>query len=100
MSIMTKAAAVLALGAVVTLVSNAALANTKGPSGPVRHGGGGVGGQAGHNPHNPNGHRPYDPPAGYHKLHPVVNKQVCYWLPTIGGGTVTGLEQKCYWTKI
>ena len=94
MSIKIKFAA-LALGAVVALASSAALANTKGPSGPVRHG---TGGQASQHPSGP---RPYyDPLAGYHKRHPVVNKQVCYWLPKIGGGTVTGLEQKCYWTKI
>ncbi|MEA2936797.1 MAG: hypothetical protein QOC56_301 [Alphaproteobacteria bacterium] len=52
-------------------------------------------------------HHPYGSGSGYghkrpHYYGPSQAKtnnvvQKCYWLPTIAGGTVAGLEQKCIW---
>ncbi len=91
MSIATKSAAamfaVLAFGAVVSLASNQALANTKGSSG---SGGGPP-------------HRPYQPTPGqktyYNPLDRARSAQKCYWLPTVSNGTVTGLHSVCNWVK-
>ncbi len=93
MSVATKSAAaifaVLAFGAVVSLASSQALANTKGPSG-------GGGGATHHRPHQPTpGQKPYY----YNPLDRAHSGQKCYWLPTISNGTVTGLHSVCHWVK-
>ncbi len=91
MSIATKSAAamfaVLAFGAVVSLASNQALANTNGPSS--------GGGAAPHRPHQPTASQKsyYDP------LKRARSAQKCYWLPTVSNGTVTGLHSVCNWVK-
>jgi hypothetical protein len=82
----------LAVGAVVVLASSAGLANTKGPSGPVRHGNG-AGAQSPYPYHHHHGGPYIPPPTSGTGILPMAKR--CYYLPAISGGTVTGLDQVC-----
>ncbi len=112
MSLTSKLAAptLAALAAAVSLMAGEALANTKGP-GPHS---GGMGGPS--RPPVPGQRAPGGPtqkPQQGGTYHPgkLVHHggfggrghwgqdEYCYWLPTIGGGTVTGLRPVCYWVK-
>ena len=84
---MRKLASTLLAGAVVSLVSNDALANTKAPSG-------------GAHPRPPMGGagQPHSGPYAGHSANSPW-KQNCYWLPTVSNGSVSGLQQVCNWVK-
>ncbi|MEA2905254.1 MAG: hypothetical protein QOI12_2641 [Alphaproteobacteria bacterium] len=95
MSILIKftaaTAAVFAVAAVVSLTAGSSFANTTPPKpkgGTAHHHPYGYGSGYGHK-------RPHHYGPSQAKTNNVVQK--CYWLPTIAGGTVTGLEQKCIW---
>jgi hypothetical protein len=91
-SIATKVTAIVLAG-VVALASTAAMANSTpspkgGGGGPSHRGQGSV-------PHNYH-HHPHCHTAGTSCWNQgKVAQKKCYWLPTIAGGTVTGLHKVC-----